>query len=336
MKYYKIIFFLLLLSCSDNNSKNVDRIEVTYQIIVDSIMTRMPGILLINNDRIIMEDPFDANGFAKIYSNKGVFLGSFGVLGKGNGEFITPDIVNYTKDCIVVRDLNRDNTVIYSTQLLDTIETKIKHTTMGVTNLAYMDDNKYITTNSSDSGGMFKLFLDNKSIYEFGDFPYGNEFINKHSINQGRIFYNRETKQIIYSSFSIPYFAVYQYDGQFTKKTDKLLGDVSYSKKDKKFEIEDMTESPITEYTITRNYIVGIQRTKEDEANLPPKKRGENSLSRLPQTLFIYDYDLNLLKILDLHMPILRVAGDIYNDNLYMIGIKDGEYNISIVDHLEK
>lgn len=336
MKHCKIIFLLFVLSCSGINNKNVDKIEVGYQIIVDSIMTRMPGILLINNDRIIMEDPSDTNGFAKIYSSKGAFLGSYGVLGKGNCEFITPDIVNYAKDYLVVRDLNKDNTVIYSTQLLDTIGPKIKHTTIGITNLAYLDENKYITTNLSDSGGMFKLFLDDKLICEFGDFPYGNEFINKHSINQGRILYNRDTKQMIYSSFCIPYLAVYQYDGQFTKKTEKLFGDVSYSIIDKSFNIKGMTESSITEYAITKDYIVSIERTKEDEANLPPKKRGENSLSRLPQTLFIYDYDLNLLKILNLHMPILRIAGDIYNNKLYLVGIKDGEYNISMVDYLEQ
>ena len=50
-------------------------------------------------------------------------------------------------------------------------------------------------------------------------------------------------------------------------------------------------------------------------------------MKMLPKTLVLRAYDGNVLKIVDLGMPILRIAGQVNSDVLYAI-VVDPEYKI--------
>ena len=75
------------------------------------------------------------------------------------------------------------------------------------------------------------------------------------------------------------------------------------------------------ELTLTLNYIVTVDRdpsidqTDQNEVGRDPMK--------LPHTVFIYDYEGNLLKIANLGFPILRIAADTKNNTLYAIVVMD-------------
>ena len=43
-------------------------------------------------------------------------------------------------------------------------------------------------------------------------------------------------------------------------------------------------------------------------------------MSTLPRSLFVYDYDLNLIKIINMPFPLLRLCGDFDSDDCYIIG----------------
>ena len=49
------------------------------------------------------------------------------------------------------------------------------------------------------------------------------------------------------------------------------------------------------------------------------------NFEKLPKTVFLYDYHGNFIKIIDVGIPLLRIAGDIHNNELYAIGL-DGEF----------
>lgn len=41
----------------------------------------------------------------------------------------------------------------------------------------------------------------------------------------------------------------------------------------------------------------------------------------VPRTVFVYDYDGKLLKIVNLGMPVMRIAADGRSNALYVIGV---------------
>lgn len=43
-------------------------------------------------------------------------------------------------------------------------------------------------------------------------------------------------------------------------------------------------------------------------------------MSKCPHTVFLYDYDGNLVKIVDLGIPVMRIAADCQDNVLYAIG----------------
>ena len=48
---------------------------------------------------------------------------------------------------------------------------------------------------------------------------------------------------------------------------------------------------------------------------------GIRDLSKVPNTIFVYDYNFNLKKIINMSMPILRIAAKGDSNTLYAIGI---------------
>ena len=74
---------------------------------------------------------------------------------------------------------------------------------------------------------------------------------------------------------------------------------------------------------MSKDYIIALQRdyTVDD---MDERKVGRD-VSKCPRTVFLYDYDGNLRKIVDLGIPVMRIAADHRSNVLYAIGA-DPEY----------
>lgn len=73
------------------------------------------------------------------------------------------------------------------------------------------------------------------------------------------------------------------------------------------------------ELALTKDYIVTLQR---DYLNDPTDETTVGrDFTKLPQTLFLYDYKSNLKKIIHLQMPILRIAADSKSNTVYAITV---------------
>jgi hypothetical protein len=68
---------------------------------------------------------------------------------------------------------------------------------------------------------------------------------------------------------------------------------------------------------LTKDFIVTIQRDYEDDPT--DESKVGRDIGKLPQTLFVYDYDGNLLKTINYSVPIGRIAGDIKTNTIYAI-----------------
>ena len=80
------------------------------------------------------------------------------------------------------------------------------------------------------------------------------------------------------------------------------------------------------ELALTRNYIVTLDRDVEVEGEKPESKLLRD-FSTLPHSLYVYDYDLNLLKIINTEYCILRICGDTRTDEIYAI-VVDPEFSL--------
>ena len=68
---------------------------------------------------------------------------------------------------------------------------------------------------------------------------------------------------------------------------------------------------------LTKDFIVAIQRDYENDRT--SETAVLKDLSLLPQTLFVYDYDGKLHKIINFKVPITSIAGDIKTNTIYAI-----------------
>lgn len=65
-------------------------------------------------------------------------------------------------------------------------------------------------------------------------------------------------------------------------------------------------------------YIITLERDRETDPMDETTVRRD--ISKCPRTVFLYDYTGRLLKIVDVGMPIMRIAANRNSNVLYMIG----------------
>lgn len=116
--------------------------------------------------------------------------------------------------------------------------------------------------------------------------------------------------------------AIYTKSGKSFKLLTEVKGkfDYSVSSGGEFKRSRDSKEGP-RELTLTLDYIVTVDRdlsidqTDENEVGRDPMK--------LPHTVFIYDYEGNLLKIANLGFPVVRITADTKNNTLYAIVVME-------------
>lgn len=77
--------------------------------------------------------------------------------------------------------------------------------------------------------------------------------------------------------------------------------------------------------TLTKDYIVTLPRDYQSDP-IHESKVGRN-FTKIPQTLFLYDYNSNLKKAVHLNTPILRITSDPESNTVYAI-VVDPEFTL--------
>lgn len=315
------INIIILTACSPKGVE-VERVSMRPTIIYDSIETRMPGKLLLCGQYIIWTDPLSGDSQAHIVSlNTNNEIGKIVNIGNGPEEFITPFFTSSSHNKLVVCDMNRDKTVYFS---LDSIKQKKNPLTSisslkteGATRIVEIENNSFITLNTNTQ----YPFLLNNDKY-FGKHPFVEKINNNNNVSQGNIAYNPNNGYFIYSTILFPYMAAYQKKENSFELVWEKRGDIDYTITENKVNLnKNKTGAP--ELTLTKDYIVTLQR---DYLNDPTDEtKVGRDFTKTPQTLFLYDYDSNLRKIIHLKLPILRVTSHPENNTIYAI-VLDSEF----------
>lgn len=325
-----LIVIISLCSCGAPQDNRVERISVEASIITDSIHSSLPGAMILINDYVVWQDVFASGKFLHVLDlNTQKEVGILGEKGQGPKEFSSPNVSKAFNNRILVFDYNTKRQAFFSLENLlsgkdyyTSIPNNIKVKLKDNFRIIEFEENQFVTLRP---GSDYLLEHWNKRrYYSFGPFPIPESLCKRDRSDffQGNIAYNSDLNKLVYSSYDFPYLAIYTKRGKYFKLHTEVKRKFDYSVSSAgELNWGPKKKRGPRELALTSNYIVTVERnpeidqTNEDEVGVDPMK--------LPRTIFLYDYDGNLKKIVDLGYPVLRIAADIKNNTLYAIVVME-------------
>lgn len=326
---------MYLCSCNSRNQDiNVERIaDYEYTVISDSVYSRMPGSIFYQNGILYWHDVFSSESFIHaidVETHKE--LQSFGNIGSGPEEFTTPLLSLLPSSGFLINDAQKKLEILYQidkeTDSLFVYAREYENK-QKTTRLLYLDHSGLLYLCPAEEKPFYVKLDDTEGVCK-GLQPIKEKITNGFDIFQGNIAYNSHNKSLVFCALGFPYMSVYQVENQDIKLKTELKSSVEYTISDGKLILDKDVRKGAMELALTNNYVVTLQRDEMVEGELPQAKQARD-LSVLPHSLFIYDYDLNLIKIINMPFPLLRLCGDINSGSIYAI-IANPDFMIIKID----
>jgi hypothetical protein len=174
-----------------------------------------------------------------------------------------------------------------------------------------LDDNLYIGINNESENEPYSAYF-NGMEKTFGVYLLPDRKQNFPSA----ILYNPDRKLLVTGCKAVNYFGCYKKDGNSFRLLWENREEYTYSDNNNRV-VFDRSRKGIYEMALTKDFIVTLQR---DYKNDPTDElQVGRDVGKLPQTLFVYDYNGKLLKINNYNVPIVRIVGDIKTNTVYAI-----------------
>lgn len=315
-KIYFLIFVSFLFGCE---SKNTQYERISYTLLDDDIMTTMPGSLIVAGDYLVWTDPFARDYFVHVHDKEtGRKIGVMGKVGEGPQEFITGGINQIAVDNrFFAADANGKtkgflslDSLILNKETFVPLSDSEQLSRPAMTELA---KDLFVGITEDGDKDYFEANIQGQNS-TFGVYPVSE--VKQHV--GGNMAYNPEKKSLAYASFYFPYLSLYQETGNTFKLVwERKSNGSEYEVADDQI-IFDHTVGGIFEVCMSKDYIIALERDRKrdpmDESTVG------RDVSKCPHTVFLYDYDGNLIKIVDLGIPTMRIAADCQDNVLYAIG----------------
>ena len=332
--------FILCFSCNESNLHKINYHSLKGDIISDSIFSRMPGDLYVLKNHIVWHDPFDSEGFTHyIDKHTKKEIVAIGNIGQGPNEFQTPDLSQTYDNNILIYDLNSDKQAILITDSVVNkkqdyfvfIESNNINNINTITRKKNIHNNTFVTLEPKSEDGIFRLLLHDKS-FNFGEFFMGNAIENAFSVYQGHIGYNNDNNIFVYANNCVSYISIYKLDEQNRSFSllNEIIEDYNYNRINNKNLTINKEKRGCMGLALSKDFII-LQKRDYKSDNTNENEVNPNSFDKLPRTVFLYDYKGNLKHIVNLEVPILRIAANIQNNELYIISVNP-EYFIMKYD----
>lgn len=326
------IMTLFLVSCQDEK-KEIERIgDISFSVVSDSIYSRMPGKIFYQNDILFWHDAVSSENIIHALDvTTGDEIVSFGNIGMGPKEFVRPMLSLSPRNGLYLNDLEKGLQALAQIDN-DPDSLRVHYQSFGkeelVTSLLHISDDDVLYF-KPDKSEPFELCVDGIK-YQAGRWPIQEDIINGFDVFQGALGYNSQNSCLVYSTYSFPYTAVYRLQNGKISLLKEMKTDIDYSVVQNELKLGKGNSKGLTELALTKENIVMLQRDIEVEGELP-KPKSPRDISTLPRSLFVYDYDLNLKKIINMPFPLLRLCGDANSDCVYAVAINP-EYMIIKID----
>lgn len=327
MKTKILLYSLCLLTfiACKSGSTEIERLTLSpSSTIQDSLFTQLPGSLILCNNYLVWEDPFNPNYFLHVVDiNAKKEIGTMGLIGRGPKEFITPLSISSIGNKIFTYDLNQNKQAYYSIDsMLANKDPFILLPPLPIEDcldIVQIAEGEFISTHPQNEQ-LFQWIHQDSTVSFFGKSPIKEKLKDYYNSRQGTLFYNPYNQKLIYSASLFPYIALYEKEGNnFQLKWEKVSSKNFYEIKNGNIHFIEEAQVP-HEIILTKDYIITLE--KEENTPTPTKRTaGIRDLSQVPNTIFVYDYDFNLKKIIDMGMPILRIETKGNSNTIYAVGI---------------
>ncbi|MDR0995500.1 MAG: TolB-like 6-bladed beta-propeller domain-containing protein [Tannerella sp.] len=330
--YFCILAALSLAACRGVDSEEAERLSLVPENLSE-IETAFPGQLLLSRDYLLWTDPFHADNYVHIVGKASKKeLGKMLPVGQGPDEMMHPDVAVLPGNCLLAYEvggskcfkLSVDSALAGKNDILERMENPHNM----ATRIVPVVDSTYIYCDLDKPSPFVYADGLRDSLQAFGSFPFKGEITNRWAVFQGAAAYNPARRTFVYAMFALPYMAAYvlNTEGKFEISKSRLPK-TGYRVVDGKFKY-DGPQAGVRELALTKDYVVTIERDRLHDAT--DEKRVGRNLKKLPHTVFVYDYKLKLLKIIDLGVPLIRLASNLDNNDLYFICVNP-EYEIAKV-----
>ncbi len=322
LKYFSPIVTVALafslLSCS-SSTKEIERVPVKCTMLAEGLYTKFPGTLLVDDKYIIMQDPFTDDGLIKLYDrNNGEMITQIGHAGKGPEEFVTSNLHNVFNGQLFASDMGGAKKAI---AILDSIPQKRQPFKFsrwgedGMNTAQMIAPGEYLIHDFSGKQPFRIINEVGENIQE----PFGKWLIEgAYDDQQGTLRYLPGKNIFVYAMFDNPYIAMYQRSGKgFELTWENQFGGLNYTLGNNRIKWGDDQEIGINDVAFLKDYIACLRR----EALV--KDHAGRDISKLPRTLYLFDYKGQLVKICELEHPTLRIAADGKSNTLYAINVPD-------------
>ena len=332
--YLPILLSLFLGFSCTSKEQEVQRIsEQTYQIVSDSIYTRMPGKILYQDGFVFWEDPTAFDNFMHaIDVRKKTEIAAFANMGEGPYDFTAPLVSLSPKGGFYLTDLNKPLEIHYQWNPADSTFTstprKSPNDNRNVTRMLHLDESQVLHHCPKDEK-LFQLYTNDAPGLSFGNRPIQDEINNPYDIFQGNAEYNPDRKVLVYSSINFPYTATFD-GGKDWKLKDEIKDNWDYSISEGALHFSSATKHGAWEVALTKDYIVLLQRDTQTEGTIEREKEGRG-MESIPRSLYLYDYNLNLKKIINMPCRMLRLCGDVKTNTVYAMAINP-EFELISID----
>ncbi|WP_280751707.1 MULTISPECIES: 6-bladed beta-propeller [unclassified Parabacteroides] len=315
-----IILTLLCVVLLNSCHKAIDRMDVEATVLTEGLYMTMVGNFLCSDQHLILTPRnLSEEGFLHIFDQNGELIETIGNIGNGPNEFITPMSILYKENAIFTWDLNKKMQAIYS---IDNNTGSFHQELISVPFL----EGKTLTAIQSDINGNFITYdpcaTDILTVYNAegeilassGKLPFPTGVANAISAYQGRIYYNRFNNLLLLCLSSLPYVALYEIKGSsITFLQEKMLRKKEYSVSDNMIHFDEYGKDCMVECCLTKDYIVSVKNDPDYKGSVHSRTSPKRN------TVALYDFELNLVKIVNIHMSRYNLTSKGDDNSFYAI-----------------
>ena len=320
-KILYIIFIITFVTSCINKSKPVATVDVEFEIINNDIFTHFPGGLYFMDKHIAWLDPFSNDYFIHVLDAKsGVELGVMGKQGQGPKEFVSPMTNDITfNNQIFAVDVNGKNSGYLSIDsFLAGNEPFIfpSGEDFSIRNAGYstrLDNDLYIGNNEDESDKTYPYISYSSGVKSsFGNYP-----IKEKQYRPGTSYaYNPDSKTLVIACIFMKHISAYKLKGNNFELLWEIRTNHDYYEREGEI-VLDRKRMGARGLCLTKDYIVTMERDYETDDT--DESTVGRDVDKLAKTLFVYDYNGNLLKILKCKVSFGRIAGNKNTNDVYAI-----------------
>lgn len=333
--YFVISMFVwsLLVSCNESKQDVVRVSNQPYTVVSDSIYTRMPGKLLYQNGTAYWQDPTSSENFVHaIDVQSGNEIACFANIGQGPTDFSVVNLSLFPEGGILLNDMEKPLEIRYqmSSDKDSVISSVRKYSNAkDATRLLYLTADRLLYL-SPDKKELFHV-VGGDGLIDFGKRPIQEAIDNSFSVFQGHVAYNSQKNLLVYSALEMPYVAVYKGEkGKNWNLQNEIKEHWDYTIQEGVLKFSSEVKRGAWEIALTKDCIVLLQRDSQVEGAVDREKEGRD-METIPHSLFVYDYDLKLKKIIHMPFPMLRLCGDTESNTIYAMSINP-EFELIKID----